>query len=443
MTTARQPTSAAALLPTVALIGNPNSGKSSLFNQLTGLRQKTGNFPGVTVDKKVGFCSLTDGLQAKVLDLPGTYSLYPKSLDERIVLDILANAQSPDYPNVAVVVADASNLKRNLLLFTELRDLNIPVVLALNMLDVAQQAGLMVHTEQLRRELSIPVVAINARNGEGLLRLKQAIQQVLSSGNQADSPYFDSHAYAPGLIDEIKEAFSLPNDYLALHYAHQYAKLSFLNVLQRKIIQDLCEKHRFENPVLQARETIARYEIIGRVVAQSVTLSDHDERESFSHRLDGILLHRVGGYAVFFGILFLIFQAVFAWASYPMDWIDAGIASLNAFIKDHLPESPLVDLLTDGLIAGMGGVVIFIPQIAVLFAFISVLEESGYMSRVVFMMDKLMRKFGLNGKSVVPLISGAACAVPAIMATRNIGSSKDRLITIFVTPLMSCSARSP
>ncbi|MES2731234.1 MAG: ferrous iron transport protein B, partial [Bacteroidota bacterium] len=430
--------------PVVALIGNPNAGKSSLFNQLTGLRQKTGNFPGVTVDKKVGFSKINDQTECRIIDLPGTYSLYPKSLDEKVVLDILANPQSPDYPDVAIVVADASNLKRNLLLFTEIRDLGIPVVLALNMLDVARQSGLEVHIDLLKAELNVPVVGINARKGEGLATLKEAIQQILSmAANQADTSYFAPSLYASALVAQLKDVFSLKNDYLALQYAHQYSKLSFLSPGQKKNVQALCAQYQFENSILQAKETIARYEIIGNLVSRSVTLSEMEEDEPVSTRLDAILLHRFWGYFIFFGILFLLFQAVFAWATYPQDWIDAGIASLNGYLKDTLPNSALVSLLTDGIIAGIGGVLIFVPQIAVLFAFISVLEESGYMSRVVFIMDRVMRKFGLNGKSVVPLISSAACAVPAIMATRNIGSWKDRLITIFVTPLISCSARIP
>jgi len=429
---------------TVALIGNPNAGKSSLFNQLTGLRQKTGNFPGVTVDKKVGFCRLEDQIQVRIIDLPGTYSLYPKSLDEKVVLDILANPNSPDYPDLAVVVVDASNLKRNLLLFTEINDLGIPVILALNMLDVAQQSGLEVHTHLLKSELQVPMVEINARNGEGLTLLKQTILQTLNAGNhQGKAAYFEAQPHAPELINRIKKEFQLNNDYLALHYAHQYPKMGFLNPAQKTAIGELGHQHAFENSVLQARETIARYETIGHLITHSVTYSEKEEQSSFSSQLDQILLHRFWGYFIFFGILFLIFQAIFSWAQYPMDWIDASIASINGFLQERLPDSPLTSLLTDGLIAGMGGVLIFIPQIAILFAFISILEESGYMSRVVFIMDKLMRKFGLNGKSVVPLISGTACAVPAIMATRNIGSWKDRLITIFVTPLISCSARIP
>lgn len=429
---------------TIALIGNPNAGKSSLFNQLTGLRQKTGNFPGVTVDKKVGFCRLDEQTQVRIIDLPGTYSLYPKSMDEKVVLDILANPNSPDYPDLAVVVIDASNLKRNLLLFTEINDLGLPVVLALNMLDVAKQSGLEVHTHLLKSELQVPIVEINARNGEGLDLLKQTIFQTLTAGNyKVNAAYFEAQPHAPELIDQIKTAFKLNNDYLALHYAHQYPTMSFLSPAQKTAIGELGHQHSFENPVLQARETIARYETIGNLITHSVTYSEKEEKKSFGNRLDQIFLHRFWGYFIFFAILFLIFQAIFAWAQYPMDWIDASIGSLNGFLQESLPDSPLTSLLTDGLIAGMGGVLIFIPQIAILFAFISILEESGYMSRVVFIMDKIMRKFGLNGKSVVPLISGAACAVPAIMATRNIGSWNDRLITIFVTPLTSCSARIP
>lgn len=425
----------------IALLGNPNSGKSSLFNQLTGLNQKIGNFPGVTVDKKTGFCNISGSTQAEIIDLPGTYSLYPKSLDEQVVLDFLNNSQDPSYPDVLVVAIDASNLKRNLLLYTQLVDLGFPVILALNMLDVAAQSGIKINVELLSKQLKVPVIAINARSGAGVEKLKETIALGFA---QVPPPFLRTNDFAAQVVKEVKEKLKIKNDYLALLLAHQYRKnIQSLSAVNKIIIAEINTKYQFQSVVLQIQETTARYEYIESIIQQCVTNLHAKQHEKISYKIDRILTHPVYGYAIFFGVLFLIFQSIFAWASIPMDWIDSGIALLNATLKNILPVSKLTDLLTDGLIAGLGGVLIFVPQIAILFLFIALLEESGYMSRVMFIMDKFMRKFGMNGRSVVPLISGVACAVPAIMATRSIDNWKNRLITIFVTPLMSCSARIP
>lgn len=425
----------------IALVGNPNSGKSSLFNHLTGLNQKIGNFPGVTVDKKTGSCMLSATIKADIIDLPGTYSLYPKSLDEQVVLDFLNNTIDPSHPDLIIVTIDASNLKRNLLLFTQVIDLGFPVILALNMLDVAVKSGIKVNVEQLTKELKVPVIPINARNGAGIMNLKTAILQQTSQTHQ---PFLKATDLAPQVVKELKEKLKLSNDYLALLLAHQYRKnIQSLSVAQKSAIADVNKKYDFQSVVLQIQETTARYEIIETIIKKTVTNLNATTKEKISYKIDRILTHPIYGYAIFFGVLFIIFQSIFAWASIPMNWIDGGIAQLNTTLKATLPVSKLTDLLTDGLIAGLGGVLLFIPQIAILFVFISILEESGYMSRVMFIMDKFMRKFGMNGRSIVPLISGVACAVPAIMATRSIDNWKNRLITIFVTPLMSCSARIP
>jgi ferrous iron transport protein B len=423
----------------IALIGNPNAGKSSLFNQLTGLNQKVGNFPGVTVDKKTGISQLTPNLKAQIIDLPGTYSLYPKSLDEKVIIDLLYNKKSDLYPDLIIVAADASNLKRNLLLFTQLADLKIPMMLALNMMDVAEEHGVKINVDQLQKDLGVPVIPMNARKGIGIAALKILASQQLPAPNQK---FYEIPEDLLLPVRQIRYYFELKNDYLALHYAHQYKKLSFLSDEDKGYIEDLLEQHKFDSNTLQATETIERYTVINNLLLDSVRVEKAQNNEKFSNKLDKILTHKVWGYLIFFSVLFLMFQAIFAWASFPMDLIDGGIGALNGLIHEHF-SGPLVDLLTDGIIAGLGGILIFIPQIAILFAFISVLEETGYMARVTFMMDKIMRKFGLNGKSVVPLISGAACAVPAIMSTRTIDNWKDRMITIFVTPLMSCSARIP
>lgn len=423
----------------IALIGNPNSGKTSLFNQLTGLNQKVGNFPGVTVDKKTGYSQLTPKLKAQIIDLPGTYSLYPKSLDERLIIDLLYDAQSSHYPDLVIVTADASNLKRNLLLFTQLADLKIPTVLALNMVDVAEQEGVKIDVPALHRELGVPIIPMNARKGAGIAALKIVMAQQLEP---TKVNFYEVPPELKPLLQHIKARFGLNNDYLALQYAHHYKSLKFLKEEEVAWLDEQLQHEGFHSIALQASETVARYTRINEMLLDVVRVEKADKDEKFSNRLDQILTHKVYGYLIFFTILFLIFQAIFAWASYPMDLIDEGIASLNGLIQQNF-SGPLVNLLTEGVIAGLGGVLIFVPQIAILFAFIAILEETGYMARVTFMMDKIMRKFGLNGKSVVPLISGVACAVPAVMSARTIENWKDRMITIFVTPLMSCSARIP
>jgi ferrous iron transport protein B len=434
-----------AKIPKIALIGNPNAGKSSLFNTLTGLRQKTGNFPGVTMDKLTGIWELGPKNQIEILDLPGIYSIYPKSIDEELVINILGNPAHPDYPDMVIVVADASNLKRNLLLFSQVRDLGIPTVLALNMIDVAENEGYVINSIKLARELSVEVAEVNAKKGIGVNGLKLAVQKTLenrfASNDGLPLPVSEE------LIDEIQAAFGEVDPYRCLLWLMEHDRMKMFTKAQCADLDQIMVKHDFEPKKYKSAETVKRYEFLTEVVDRCViNLNrqwDAPPVKTWTDRLDKLFLHPVGGYLFFLAILFVMFQAVFTWATYPMDAIDAGVAFLNDWLKDILPESTLRGLLTDGLIAGIGGVLIFIPQIAFLFFFISMLEETGYMSRVMFIMDKLMRRFGLNGKSVVPLLSSVACAVPAIMITRSIGSRKDRLITILVTPLMSCSARLP
>ncbi|WP_159470589.1 ferrous iron transport protein B [Dyadobacter sp. 3J3] len=433
----------------IALVGNPNAGKSTLFNALTGLRQKTGNFPGVTVEKKSGTFRLpgSDGkqeLDVTVVDLPGTYSVYPKSADEGVVMDILANPKHPDYPAAIIVVADASNLQRNLLLFTEISDLGIPTVLALNMLDIAASMKLTVNAVQLAMQLKVPVVKINARTGDGIPNLQQAVRQIIERTEKPELKYFYApKGNEPALIEEVKELHQLDNDYVALQYVCQHDNFSFLAQPVRAKLDALIEKYGFDEMGFLADETIARYETIKPIIDKAVKSEGVTEQPLWTRKLDKILLHPILGYVTFAVILMVIFQAIFAWASYPMDWLDENTALLIAWTKEILPKGVLNDLLTDGVMAGIGGVIIFIPQIAILFGLVSVLEESGYMARVMVIMDKIMRRFGLNGRSVVPLISGVACAVPAIMTTRSISSRHERLLTILVTPIMSCSARLP
>lgn len=377
----------------IALLGNPNTGKSSIFNLLTGMRQHVGNFPGVTVDKKEGTVKIK-GETYSIIDFPGTYSVYPRSKDEQVVYDVLANSAHEDYPSVALVVADATNIERNLLLFSQIYDLNIPCVLALNMRDLAKGKGIEIDITAL--EVAFPaakIVETNARAGFGKDRLLNALET--ADRKSVHAPF-------------------LPNAELAA----------------------------VEDYKAQEAEAAARFEHI-QLLVQKIKKVTLPKKQSFDTKLDRILVHPIFGYVIFSAILLIIFQFIFAVATIPMDLIDGSFSKFSAYINSLLPQGILSDLIAQGIIPGIGGVVVFVPQIALLFFFISLLEESGYLARVVFIMDRIMRPLGLNGKSVVPLMSSVACAIPGVMATRTISDWKERLITILVAPLMSCSARIP
>jgi len=425
----------------VALVGNPNTGKSTLFNVLTGLNQKIGNFPGVTVDKKTGFCELPDGRRAEIIDLPGTYSLYPKSRDESIVFSILADKANPLRPDLVVVILDASNLKRNLLLYTQVADLKLPVIVALNMMDLAKKSDITIDVNAFAQKLGVPVVPISARKIEGIDQLKAAINHANKVALQEDT--IDVESLAPQLIARISKEIEVENPYYALQLAHQHETLKFLSSTQSDRIEELEQEFSFHSQKAQATETIARYNFINDLLYDTVKKKETAHEENISNKIDKVLTHRVFGFIIFFAILLFIFQSIFAWSAYPMELIGDFFVWAQTTLHHILPAGPLVSLLVDGVLGGLSGVMVFIPQIAILFGFISILEDTGYMSRVTFMMDRLMRKVGLNGKSVVPLIGGFACAVPSIMSTRTIENWKDRMITIMVTPLVTCSARLP
>lgn len=424
----------------VALVGNPNSGKTSLFNHMTGLNQKIGNYPGVTVEEKIGFCRLDTDTIAEIIDLPGSYSIFPRSDDEKIVFEVLFRQEMVQH-DVVVVVADTANLKRNLLLFTQMKDLGIPVILALNMVDVADRAGIKVNAEYIQKSFAVPVVKINARTGEGAQNLKDIILKGI--GTLDNGVVNDAYSLAPDLIDSVKRDLHISNDYLAFQLILQYKSSQFIPKEYLPVLSEKIEQSGLDLRQLQASETISRYQAINRLLNGAWMVADEDKKHEITDRIDKILTHKIWGYFTLIVIMMLVFQAIFSWASYPMDLIDSWFTSMSIWLNQRLPEGILSNLITQGIIPGIGGIMMFIPQIAILFAFISVLEESGYMARVVFLMDRIMRKFGLNGRSVVPLISGIACAVPAIMTTRSIDNRKERLITILVTPLISCSARLP
>jgi len=423
----------------VALIGNPNTGKTSVFNALTGLNQKVGNYPGITVEKKEGVCKLPRGVKAHIIDLPGTYSLNASSLDENVVIELLLNQNDKDFPDIAVVVTDVENLKRNLLLFTQIKDLQIPTLLVINMADRMRYKGISLDIDYLEEHLQTKIALISTRKKEGIDQLKNLITNYKDISVKAcldiksiDSDYFSN----------LHKAF--PNQLLYKLWLVITQDVNFgkTNRNEFDTVADFKTKSAGDLKRLQQKETIKRYQFINNVLKVGQTI-DASQAKDLRSKLDRVLTHKVWGYVIFFVILLTIFQAIYDWATVPMDLIDGAFASLSEWTKNVLPSGAFTNLLSEGIIPGLGGIVIFIPQIAFLFLFIAILEESGYMSRVVFLMDRIMRRFGLSGKSVVPLISGTACAIPAIMATRNIESWKERLITILVTPFTTCSARLP
>ena len=426
---------------TIALVGNPNSGKSSLFNQLTGLRQKTGNFPGVTVEKKSGKLKLPGGKTVKIIDLPGAYSLYPTSQDERIVLNVLTNPKDENYPDAIVYVADITNLEKHLLLLTQIRDLGIPCLLALNMSDIAEKQNMKVSEQKLAGFLKMPVISVSGRTGSKVAVLKEKMGELLGSPSVQKKPFYPFNEVEKKTGGRIQAALKIENPYRAKLIAHHYNKLPFLSENEKKEIANICEAEKFQNLRLQISETMQRFETF--VPALRSAIQQKGSGPVFTDRIDAVLTHKTFAPLIFFVIMFFVFQAIYAWATYPMELIDGGFAMLGEWVRQTLPAGWFTDLLTDGVLAGLGGILIFIPQIAILFLLIGILEEVGYMSRAVYIFDKLMQQFGLNGRSVVALVSGGACAIPAIMSTRTIGNWKERLITIMVTPLISCSARIP
>lgn len=427
----------------IALVGNPNSGKSSLFNALTGLRQKVGNFPGVTVDKKTGMTQLSDGEPAKIIDLPGTYSLYPKGADEAVATEVLLNPANPDHPDVIVVIVDASNLKRNLLFASQIMDLRRPVILALTMLDIAAKKGITIDTAELERQMGVPVLAINPRRNKGISQLKKAMAAIHRHKPGSRPDFIDNTALAGSWLEEMHHIAPVSSPYAGLHLACNAADMPWLNAAQRIQINALLGETGFQKSKVQAQEVLDRYARIDRIMQQCVATANPLKQAIASEKADRILLHPLWGNIILLVVLFLLFQSIFWLAAYPMDWIEAGFGWVSGWLGGLMPDNLLKDLLLNGVLAGLSGVAVFIPQIMILFGCITLLEDSGYMARISFLSDRLMRSAGLSGRSVMPLISGMACAVPAVMAARSIQNKKERLITILVTPLMSCSARLP
>ena len=409
----------------VALVGNPNCGKTSLFNILTGLNQKTGNYSGVTVDKKSGRGRFNNKEAFSVIDLPGTYSLFPNSEDEELVYKTLIDKEGADYPDKLLIVVDASNLSRNLLLCTQVLDLKIPTIIALNMNDEALNKGLAINIVALSKCLGVDVFSINARTGKGVNELKENIKHA----SVASVNHFNTEKkISLSALSAIKLANKLNTDFAAYLYAGA-------NKVQIDDDMSLVK--------IQSEEVISRYKLINSYVEKSLIKKGEDKISAFNRNVDRFLTHGFWGYAIFLLLMFLMFQAIFSWAEYPMDIIELGFNWLRQLLSNHLPVNFFTKLLLEGIIPGISGICVFIPQIALLFGFVAILEDTGYMSRVSFIMDGLMRKMGLSGKSIIPLVGGFACAVPAIMSARGISNWKEKIITIMITPLMSCSARIP
>lgn len=427
----------------IALVGNPNSGKTSLFNALTGLNQKVGNFPGVTVDKKTGGILLDDNTPAEVIDLPGTYSLYPRRADEWVAYKVLMGMDTEVKADLVILVADASNLKRNLLFCSQMIDLKIPVVMALTMNDLAAKKGIKIDIEGLATELGVPVVPVNPRKNKGLTQLKKTISQLLKLNLKSPVRNFiENKQLAEKPIESLQKLFPHLSDYASIHYLINHESFPFDDKMQDTIEQIEID-NKFNPTKTQAEEIMQRYTHIRQIMQQHVIEPDPLQKKMFTDKLDNIFLHRVWGYAILVVVLFLLFQSIFWIASYPMDAIEWGFSRITRFLNNNLAEAWWSNLLVNGIVAGLSGIFVFVPQIMILFGLITILEDSGYMARISFLTDRLMRKVGLNGKSVMPMISGFACAVPAIMSARNIENRKERLLTIMITPLMSCSARLP
>lgn len=420
----------------ITLVGNPNVGKTSLFNKLTGLRQKVGNYAGVTVEKREGNVE-KNGKKYHIIDLPGTYSIFPNSLDEEIVFQTLGNKQNKEYPNLAVVVAEPSNLKRSILLYFQVKDLGVPAIFVINMKDEIEAKGLSIDIKKLEQLLETKVILTNARNGEGLDELISNFEYQPVQNHTK----FNAGSLYEGAIADVKAAFNLSSDYLAWLYLGQ-KNINFLTAEQSENLNTLKKKHKTVERRVQVKETVDRNKHLNQILSEVVQYN-HKQEKTFTEKLDSILMHPILGYVIFLAILLLMFQAVYTWSGPLMDWIDGLFGSLQEFTTSTIPAGPLADIITEAIIPGIGGIVIFVPQIAILFLFISLMEETGYMSRVVYLMDRWLKPFGLSGKSVVPLISGVACAVPAVMSARNIENSKERMLTILVTPFMTCAARLP
>ena len=419
----------------ILLVGNPNVGKSTIFNLLCNKNQKTGNYAGVTVASHQG-TYIHQGEEVEIVDLPGSYSIYPTSEDEAIFTKYLIEEQEK-YSGV-IYIADALNLKRSLLLFQQIKDLGIPVLVVLNQMDLAEKRGLLIDSKKLEALIGNRILKTNAKANIGIEEIRNAIRN--NEFSVSDKAFFDIPSENLGLVFKISRQINETNFYKVWTLIAADTYLGKLESVKTQLNQE--DRKCMVPKRLQVQETIRRYQQIDGYMSQIISKKPQF-KELLTEKLDKVLVHPILGYLVFALILLMIFQSVFFIAEYPMNWIDGSFAWLSQFTKTHLPDGPINSLLSDGIIPGIGGIVIFAPQIGILLYFLYLLEDSGYMARVIFLMDRFLRPFGLNGKSIVPLVSGTACAIPAIMSTRNIENVKERLITILITPFMTCSARLP
>lgn len=431
-------------IPRIALVGNPNSGKSTVFNLLTGLRQQTGNFPGVTVDIKKGLMHFPSGEEAILIDFPGTYSLYPTSSDEKLVATVLTNPQDVFFPELLIYIADVTHLERHLLLLTQILDLHLPVILALNMSDTASELGIKVNTAKLSEQLGVPIISISGRKEDNIQKLLFEAEKLLKNPVKVpeNSFFYKLTEGEKQIADAVRQNLGIENPYRALLAVHHRDWLPHLQKQQREVLSTIAETKDFQSLRAQVDETLDRYDRFTPIVRDAVQQAPAFPSTT-TDRLDAVLTHRWWGPLIFIGVMLLVFQAIFDWSGYPMDAIENGFGLLSDSLQSFLGAGWFTELLTDGILAGLSGILVFVPQIALLFLLIAILEEVGYMARVVFMFDKTMGRFGMNGRSIISLISGTACAVPAIMSSRTIGNWQERLITIMVTPFISCSARIP
>lgn len=425
----------------IALVGNPNCGKTTIFNLLTGMNQKVGNFPGITVDKKSGFVQQGE-VQVELIDLPGIYSIHPKSPDEIIVSKVLINEEDKAHPDAVAVILDASNLKRNLYLLTQISDLDIPMLIVLNMQDVADEKGILIDVEELSTIFSAKVLVTNAKTGEG-------VEEILPNTLSIEKEYKSNGKGPIGIamedmmLKKAVESFPEKNPYKLSIYLKNIQNHNHLNEGEKETLLNISSEFKSNESKEHLNEISMRYRFIQNAIERVQKNRKDPNIRNKSDKWDRILTHGFWGWLIFLLVFFLLFQAVFTISAFPTDWIDSGMGWLISSVKDILPSGLLSDFVADGILTGINGIVVFLPQIMILFGLITILEDSGYMARVSFLNDKLLSRFGMNGKSVVPIVGGFACAVPAIMAARNIQNMRQRLITIMITPLMSCSARLP
>ena len=423
---------------TIAFMGNPNSGKTTLFNRMTGLSLAVANFPGVTVQMHKGTITLSDLGEVDAIDFPGCYSLYPNTIDERVVVNALLDEEQYQKIDLIVVVADASNLEKHLLLVSQLKDIDKPIILVLNMSDLALSKGIEIDHEQLASGIHAPVISLSARTGSGIEALKTQISSTLQNGTNST---VSSPVITQNTVDLANKLGVVEPTYRQILRWHHHDWLPPTQQEDRKLLIAAIDHSGWIPLHEQISETLLRFDRITPLVKKII--KGDQQIDNRTHKIDRILAHSIWGPLIFLLLMVFVFQAIYTWSSYPMDWVESGFTALGELARTVFPDHWLTDLLVDGILAGLSGIMVFAPQIAIFFFLMALLEESGYMARVVYLFDGLMRKFGLNGRSLISLISSGACAIPAIMSARTIPNQKERIATILVSPLISCSARIP